>query len=420
VKRLGLGKGALVGLCALLFVHCGGRTQGEWSDAESGGAGQGGQATGGKVPRSGGTGGVPATGGSGTGGKINPVTGGTIGTGGVPTTGGTITTGGTVTMCAPGTTNCSNRCVNLNNDANHCGSCNIACGDTGCVGGKCAFGRCPFPLVACGPQCVDPETDRNHCGASGTCAGMQRGEVCGDREQCRAGRCVPLPSSCLDVQKSGKASGDGYYEIFPDPNSTVPEKAYCDMTQFGGGWTRCFSLRNTLDEDFNDNDWFNRCVDWTMAAWSAGQLLIELKDVGGALVYIAQGQRNGPWSYNALTSSAVPSEQSFLGTHKPIQLTTPDQLWITGRSANNQGCAGALGNGYGIMLTPTGAPDFEISLHLLVMPYRLQVGSQAPRQFGFDNLQWYSSSEISFGARMPFDTCFAPPPFLGTFEFYVR
>jgi hypothetical protein len=223
------------------------------------------------------------------------------------------------------------------------------------------------------------------------------------------------------VLNAGSSVGDGYYAISLGVDRTVIEKEYCDMNLNGGGYTRCLLVTNNAGEDLTNNTWFDRCVDYSMR-WSQGELLMVLHDSRATTVYTAYGKRNGTWTYNTLTSTASPSEQESLSLHVPIQLSTGDQLWITGRTANNQGCAGALGNGYGILISPESMQSAsDLELRMMVMPYRLQVGSNEPRQFGFDNLQWSPGNEISYGEMMaPFSSCEAPPPFLGWFEFYVR
>jgi hypothetical protein len=220
--------------------------------------------------------------------------------------------------------------------------------------------------------------------------------------------------------QSGLSFGDNFYEIAPNPDPARLDKVFCNMNQEGGGWTRCLEVQNTPNEDLDGNNWFDRCVDWTMADWSQGELLIELKDTTGFLVYLGRGKRNGPWKYSAITSSSAPNDQASPNFHQGIQLSNLDWLWITGRDGSNQGCVGAQGNGYGILISPQLFSDTPILMRMMVMPYRLQVGSHQPRQFGFDNRQWFPSNEISFSAATPFNTCFAPPPFIGSFAFYVR
>lgn len=72
-------------------------------------------------------------------------------------------------------------CIDLTNDANHCGACDKSCA-TGqvCTEGACV--GCPEGESACGTDCVDLTSDMNHCGACG--------EVCSTGESCVAGMCV--------------------------------------------------------------------------------------------------------------------------------------------------------------------------------------------------------------------------------------
>ena len=49
----------------------------------------------------------------------------------------------------------------------------------------------------------------------------------------------PMGISCLDILNKGLAAGDGEYYIDVDGynNGVPPELVYCDMTNYGGGWT---------------------------------------------------------------------------------------------------------------------------------------------------------------------------------------
>lgn len=84
-------------------------------------------------------------------------------------------------MCPTGQSFCVDRCVDTNNNPDHCGSCDTACpSDLGCTSGKCG---CDRGETACSTGCVDTKNDIKNCGSCGLVCG--EGKICGDGE-CRA------------------------------------------------------------------------------------------------------------------------------------------------------------------------------------------------------------------------------------------
>ncbi|MEZ4449411.1 MAG: hypothetical protein R3B09_08025 [Nannocystaceae bacterium] len=78
-------------------------------------------------------------------------------------------------------------CVDLDNDAAHCGGCDLACpGGVACVGGEC---QCPGGQVVCGDACVDTGSSKDHCGGCD--------QPCGGGEVCKGGACS---ASCGDLE----------------------------------------------------------------------------------------------------------------------------------------------------------------------------------------------------------------------------
>ena len=108
-----------------------------------------------------------------------------------------------VTCSAPTPDNCSNVCVDLKTDVQHCGTCNTICGEgLSCLDGVCGCSDVSASL--CGGVCVDVMTDINHCGA---CA-----HACSDSDKsCRGGICSPCDA-------------DGYLDITVDGDTV---RAYC-------------------------------------------------------------------------------------------------------------------------------------------------------------------------------------------------
>ncbi|HTU62370.1 MAG TPA: hypothetical protein VMF89_28115, partial [Polyangiales bacterium] len=81
--------------------------------------------------------------------------------------------------CPTGQSLCSGRCVNVQNNPDHCGSCGFACdAELGCTNGVCG---CARGETSCTNGCVDAQTDNQNCGSCGL--------VCDDGEICSAGEC---------------------------------------------------------------------------------------------------------------------------------------------------------------------------------------------------------------------------------------
>jgi hypothetical protein len=94
---------------------------------------------------------------------------------------------------------CGGKCVAVQSDPRHCGSCGFGCatGDS-CASGQCIAGNsCPTGLTRCGGSCVDLTTDRAHCGSCG--------QSCAVGETCQSGTCAIL--TCPAGQRDCGAQG---------------------------------------------------------------------------------------------------------------------------------------------------------------------------------------------------------------------
>jgi hypothetical protein len=103
-------------------------------------------------------------------------------------------------------------CIDLQADAQHCGSCGQACGGTAvCVDGGCA---CPGDLSACDSGCVDLASDPANCGSCGLgCGGLfclegSCSSDCGELTEC-SGACVDLLNDSNHCGACGNACGPG-------------------------------------------------------------------------------------------------------------------------------------------------------------------------------------------------------------------
>jgi hypothetical protein len=103
-------------------------------------------------------------------------------------------------------------CIDVQSNAEHCGSCGQACGGTAtCVDGGCA---CPADLFACDSGCVDLDSDPANCGACGMecvdsfCLQGNCSATCGNLTEC-TGACVDLLDDVNHCGACGKACGQG-------------------------------------------------------------------------------------------------------------------------------------------------------------------------------------------------------------------
>lgn len=93
-------------------------------------------------------------------------------------------------QCLPGEQHCAGRCVYVEDERAHCGSCGNACAP-GLVCQHRACG-CPSGTTLCGSECVSFGTQQN-------CA--RCGDSCSSAQVCRGGRCGPRRYSCTASTK---------------------------------------------------------------------------------------------------------------------------------------------------------------------------------------------------------------------------
>jgi hypothetical protein len=134
--------------------------------------------------------------------------------------------------CTGGQTLCGGSCVDLQNDARHCGACDRACGEVeACTAGACAS-TCAPPRALCGSgaamRCVDRQTDAENCGACGT--------ACASGGACTAGRCAS--ATCMtNASDCNGNTADGCEVIHGTALNTCPAAedlgAFCGDTGCG-------------------------------------------------------------------------------------------------------------------------------------------------------------------------------------------
>jgi cysteine-rich repeat protein len=173
----------------------------------------------------------------------------------------------------------------------------------------------------------------------------------------------------------------------------------------------CYSLQNTGAEDLNNNTWLDACL----AAPGSG-VKVRLLDGNNNVVYEASGAKVGVWTADQWTSTTAPTNQYLVSNHnRLVALNNGDKLMITGRNSSNSGCGGSFGNGYGIVIYPAN-PNYYSNPKMIVMPYRLQVGTMNPRNFN----SWTPGHEISWNNGNAMNTCNGPvTAFTGTFQLQI-
>ncbi len=95
--------------------------------------------------------------------------------------------------CKVGSTKCGGKCVSVQSDPRHCGTCGRACAaGESCASGQCRGGAtCAAGLTRCGTDCVNTQTSTQHCGACNN--------GCASGQACRGGACVT--SNCAPGQR---------------------------------------------------------------------------------------------------------------------------------------------------------------------------------------------------------------------------
>jgi hypothetical protein len=313
----------------------------------------------------------------------------------------------------------------------------------GCDLGACdtMTGMCGATSVMNGQGC----DDLNGCTSGEICTN----QVCGggtaitacemNGDGCCPNNCTAnndldcnIQPSCKDVKMTIPASQDGLYTIDPDGNGPdQPFQVYCDMTHDGGGWTQCLSVLNTNAEDLhctNDVDYFDNCVDFTMASWSGSEVMVKLMQ-GTSTQYAAHGTRPNPWTYELLTSTSVPNCPSGTNAQynrsnqhtNTITLDNTQFLTISGKGSGQQGWGGSWGNGYQIVVQTT--PSYASNNVVTVMPLnnsgcynncqaRSFVGMNATHE-----VMYGSGGTVTTSSNSALTTQDA---FLGEFKFLVR
>ena len=112
-------------------------------------------------------------------------------------------------VCPPDTQVCEGKCVDYASDKNHCGSCGNAClADQTCEESTCV---CPEGTGVCGDKCLDFSSDKNNCGSCG--------HACVGDEICEEGACKLVCANASDIVCNG---------ICVDPQTSNTYCGNCD------------------------------------------------------------------------------------------------------------------------------------------------------------------------------------------------
>lgn len=161
--------------------------------------------------------------------------------------------------CVVGEGCCSDSCVDLETDKQHCGSCNTVCpGSQLCESGACVAGpTCPAGQGECdGDVSTSCETDLmttpTHCGACGSVC--RAGEVC-TGGQCTAGTCLTGTADCDGNPNNGcetltgsDANNCGQCNVVC-PQGNPCQLGFCSC---GTGQALCSGVCVNLTEDANN------------------------------------------------------------------------------------------------------------------------------------------------------------------------
>lgn len=153
-------------------------------------------------------------------------------------------------VCPQGAEDCDGECVDIENDPENCGACELSCGDREyCDDGACV---CRPGLDECDGECVDLHTDPAHCGdclaaaCPAFCVERQCSADCGQDECDRS--CVDTNTDPLNCGSCGEVcAGDqvciagGCWDYLPAVgcescdgcDACVGEEICCDLPGYG-------------------------------------------------------------------------------------------------------------------------------------------------------------------------------------------
>jgi hypothetical protein len=152
-------------------------------------------------------------------------------------------------VCESDQTNCSNQCVDLKLDPNHCGDCTTVCETGICNDGTCF--TCPVEVPKwCNGACINPDLDADNCGACGNACGTG---ICsnGQCEAAGTGRLVVIGHDYY-VQRQNKNLflGNAVFLRPVDPVRVLVYQGEANLTAVAGANAAIAQVRDSLRRSF--------------------------------------------------------------------------------------------------------------------------------------------------------------------------
>jgi hypothetical protein len=146
--------------------------------------------------------------------------------------------GGTGICCPANYANCGGSCVNLQSDANNCGTCRMGCGSLGCSSGQCGC----TAATPNGTICIRPGQTRGTCW-TGACVLPQYFPGCNTAADCVPGGCTGPGGYCLGtIDVAGQVSctdNDGEYIACPTSQGCGDSNGHVGCQTGSSGMTYC-------------------------------------------------------------------------------------------------------------------------------------------------------------------------------------
>jgi len=217
--------------------------------------------------------------------------------------------------CTNGATKCQGTCVNLNANANFCGSCTTKCAASEpCAAGECADAGCPqtLPDKNDAGGCYDKNSDPNNCGDAG--------DQCTDGGVCNEGKCA---DSCNADAGLTNCNG-GCVDLATDTLNCGTCDTPCSSSQI------CSNGACASDCDTGLTKCCGKCVDTTADPENCGGCKPSCPEVADA------GSDAGPSDAGADADAADAGEQCPPGEY---------QACDAGELCAPCGCASDCGDG---------------------------------------------------------------------------
>ena len=178
--------------------------------------------------------------------------------------------------CSAGEILCGDRCIDPDNDIDHCGSCDNDChyAPDGAVS-YCDEGTCSWECVeegygACSSECFNFQNDVNHCGACYAECEVEYGEVICDEGVCAVDTCHDERTDCsdatdddelvcADLESDPRHCGDCGVDCSDEDVQEIPNNAVATCSEGGCGWECDDGYWDCAGECVSETDNFDVC-----------------------------------------------------------------------------------------------------------------------------------------------------------------